>query len=393
MNQYDKMNWNERGTMTTVKLEAKGLQDVLSWANKINSKKTSMREAETVFLSLEQGILTASGFDGSAIFSASTETLEVSDNRVRKASIATSAVASLLKVLRTSEVRIDFEEKELRVHMPRVDTTIPYVTVRRQSTPETPESVGTLLSNDIKKALGQVSIAVSSDAAAVALTGVLFEFSPSKKTVSLVACDRFQLAIKKVKYEPVNETAEDFSILLPYSDLRKLFVGVDDDTTLAIHAKAGHSFFGIESVDTRGFINTYQNDYVNYQQFLKLQFSQDFTVKKSDFKSALSDVVAFGSLGDPVRVKVSGTVLTIASQNESAVAEVDITTSSSGGIEEEVEFSFSPEYLLKSLNSLDSTVFRWKYIAFSKPVVFREVTEAGNDRDSWYYLVMPITRR
>lgn len=378
--------------MTKVKLEAKGLQDVLSWANKINSKKNSMREAETVFLSLEQGVLTASGFDGSAIFSASTETIEVSDNRPRKASIATSAVGALLKVLKTSEISLDFQEKDLLVHMPRVDTTIPYVVVKRQGTPAVPDSVGTLLSNDIKRALIQVAIAVSTDVAAVALTGVSLVFSPSKKTVSLIACDRFQLAIKKVKYDPVDNKAEDFSVLLPYSDLRKLFMGLGDDTTLSLHAQAGHSFFGIQSVDQSGFINTYQNDYPNIQQFLKLEreFPSDFTVNKTAFKSALSDVIAFGNPGDPIRIKVSDGLLTVASQSDTAVAEVDITTS---GEVEELEFSFSPEYLLKSLASIDSTVFRWKYMSFSKPVIFREVTDSGNDRDSWYYLIMPITRR
>jgi DNA polymerase III subunit beta len=120
--------------------------------------------------------------------------------------------------------------------------------------PELPTTAGTLSAAAFAEAAAQVVIAAGRDEALPALTGVRIEISGS--TMTLVATDRFRLAIKELDWAPAGPNAEAI-VLVPAKTLAEAAqagaAGADVKVLLETEAEAGTvaraGLFGVSGAD------------------------------------------------------------------------------------------------------------------------------------------------
>ena len=247
--------------------------------------------------------------------------------------------------------------------------------------PEMPPLAGSVGSDALATAIGQVAIAAGRDDTLPALTGIRIEIQGD--TLTLVATDRYRLAVRELRWNPARPDLST-AVLVPARVLgdtaRALTSGAEVSISLG-----GDSLIGFAGAERQTTTRLLSGEYPKYASLLPSEFSATAELVAGSFAEAVKRVALVAERNTPVRLAFGpGQLVLEAGASEEAQA-VEILEAAFEG--EDLQIAFNPQYLLDGVQAIDSDTARISFTSPTKPAVITGKT--GREPD-YRYVIMPI---
>ena len=223
--------------------------------------------------------------------------------------------------------------------------------------PELPRLVGTVDGGVLATAIGQVTPAASRDDTLPVITGVNVEIDGD--TITLVATDRYRLAIRELGWNPARPgTSATFLVLAktladaarmmaPGVPVRIMTRGPDGGPGKKDTLRAADAMIGFESGGRRLTTRLIAGEYIKYSSKFPADFGSTGDMPAAPLAEAVRRVALVAERGSSVRLSFEpGKVIIEAGTKGQARARESVAADFSG---EEPTIAFSPQYLLDGL--------------------------------------------
>jgi DNA polymerase III subunit beta len=220
--------------------------------------------------------------------------------------------------------------------------------------PELPRLAGTVDGGALATAIGQVTPAASRDDTLPVITGVNVEIEGG--TLTLVATDRYRLAIRELPWSPAQPGARSM-LLVPARTLadaaRMMTPGVPVRIVLrageASQARAADAMIGFETGDRRLTTRLIAGEYIKYSSKFPGEFGSTGDMPATALAEAVRRVALVAERGSSVRLSFGPGKVTIeAGTKGQARARETVAAEFTG---EESAIAFSPGYLLDGIGA------------------------------------------
>ncbi len=253
--------------------------------------------------------------------------------------------------------------------------------------PELPPVVGTVDSGTFAQAIGQVAIAASKDDVVPLLTGVRMEINGD--TVSMMATDRFRLAMREFTWTPADPSIELAAIVRSrtLTEVARSLSG--GSVEIALSDSDSANLIGFEATGRRTTSTLVDGDYPPVRRLFPAETNYSATVATQPLIEAVKRVSLVAERNTPVRLTFSeGQVALEAGAGDDAQASEVIEAQVDGG---EVVIGYNSGFLLEGLGAFTTDFVQFRMPDSIKPSVIRgqESVEAAAD-DSYRYLLMPM---
>jgi DNA polymerase-3 subunit beta len=222
-------------------------------------------------------------------------------------------------------------------------------------------------------ALGQVSVAASTDDARPILTGVYFENQDGK--LRMVATDSYRLAVCDV---PAVDA--DLSGLVPVRALKELgrSVGAND---LRVGMGDREAVFN----SSRGTLTArlIEGSFPNYRQLIPDSYPSRLTVGRDALLSAIDRASLVAEDHIPIRMKLSPGGVELSVSRQDVGGETEHVEAEYNG--EEMTIAFNSRYLNDGVNAVQEDTVALDVLDPLKPGVLR-----GGEGEDFLYLLMPV---
>ncbi len=227
----------------------------------------------------------------------------------------------------------------------------------------------------LASAIGQVTVAASTDAARPILTGVLFEATDDG--VRLVATDSYRLAVRDLPGIGLGGTG-----LIPARGLRELprTVGASK-VSVGLDSREGVFMSDRGSLRLRMIEGTFPK----YRSLLPDSYPGQVIVDKDGLLEALNRVALVAEDHIPVRMTLQEGGIEIAVTRQDVGGETEHLPGDYAGEAEDVLIAFNPRYLADGVGAVAGDQVRIRVIDGLKP----SVIDAPGDPD-FLYLLMPV---
>lgn len=376
--------------MTTVRVDAGDLSKAISWATKGVGTKNA--EYGLVKVALAGTGLTLSSFDGEDVFASTLDIVrqDHNDTSTKTVYVHGGLLQSVARTMKKDEIVLGFEDSKIALKIGRGNFAVPLIAARNvPKPPDVPQAFARVQGGVLKKAMGQVSSAASSDETMATLTAVLFEFNPGDGKLRLVATDRFQLAVRDIAITvlPERSTSDRIRFIVPSRALKKVVAGLDPDEEVNFLIGEGNKGFGLATSTRSVVLGTFDGDYVGYERLLNFEFAHRIVLDRSELRQTLSDVTAVSQGKESVLLNVTEGEVAVSLAGGNALVPVDAEGYSQ---EAPVVIIFDPHYLSSVLGSVQGHKISMEFNdSSSKPVVFRECSDQGVSDNTYLHLVMP----
>ncbi len=370
------------------RVERDALADAVTWAARSLSTRPTIPVLAGLLLSVNDDLLTISGFD----LEASTEVdVEVSGGDSGKALVSGRLLADITKALPPHPVDIAVDGSRLTIACGSARFTLPTMPVEDYpQLPSMPSTAGTVASTDFATAVSQVAIAAGKDDTLPMLTGVRLEIEGSKLT--LAATDRYRLAVRELTWNPQNPAAEPVQVLVPARTLAEAARSLShsDSMTISLSSTgAGEGIIGFSGSTngrpSRATTRLLDATFPAYRSLLPSESTSTADVPVPALVEAVKRVALVADRHAPVRLEFTDSALGLSAGGEDeGRAEEQLEVSFDG---EAITTAFNPQYLLDGLGALSSATARMQFTSSNKPVLLRPELGANED---YTYLIMPV---
>lgn len=224
-------------------------------------------------------------------------------------------------------------------------------------------------------AIGQVTVAASTDAARPILTGVLFEATDDG--VRLVATDSYRLAVRDLPGVGLGGAG-----LIPARGLRELGRTVGSSKiTVGIDSREG--VFQSDRGNLR--LRMIEGTFPKYRSLLPDSYPNQVIVEKDALLEALSRVALVAEDHIPVRMTIQDGGIEIAVNRQDVGGETEHLPGEFSGEVEDVLIAFNPRYLADGVGAVAGDKIRIRVIDGLKPSVIDSL-----DDPEFIYLLMPV---
>jgi DNA polymerase-3 subunit beta len=285
--------------------------------------------------------------------------------------------------------------------------------------PEMPPLAGSVGSDALATAIGQVATAAGRDDTLPALTGIRIEIDGD--TLTLVATDRYRLAIRELGWHPAGPPGPvgRSTLLVPAKTLadaaRMMASGVPvrilTRGTGQDGPRAGDAMIGFESGGRRLTTRLIGGDYIKYSSKFPADFGSCGDMPAVSLAEAVRRVALVAERGSSVRLSFEpGKVVIEAGTKGQARARETVAADFTG---EESAIAFSPQYLLDGLSAALSAAsgvppaaspdqaapapaegrIRLQFTSPTKPALITGTSGSaadGKDEPDYRYLVVPL---
>ncbi len=256
--------------------------------------------------------------------------------------------------------------------------------------PEMPAASGVVDGDVFARAVAQVVSAAGRDDTLPVFTGIRVEIRGA--TVSLLATDRYRLAVRTFAWEPVDPDGEA-NALVPaklLSDVAKAMAG--HELTLALGStRTGDGLIGFAGGGRRATSRLIDGDFPRVRSLIPAEnaVATTVTVDTATLLEAVKRVALVAERTAPVRLTFADGQATLdAGSGEEAHASESVEATVSG---EPVETGFNAGYLLDGLASLGAPI---AHFAFTQPTKPANLTGIRSPDDSpaadSAYILMPM---
>ena len=227
----------------------------------------------------------------------------------------------------------------------------------------------------LAEAVGQVTIAASSDGARPILTGVLFESSDDG--LRMVATDSYRLAMRDLPGVGLEGTG-----LVPARGLRELPRTIGAAKVTA-QLREREAVFTSDRGSLR--LRLIDGNFPKYQSLLPDAYPNQVILNREELLDALGRVTLVAEDHIPVKLKLMEGGVEVSVSRQDVGGETEHLAGEFSGTDEEVSIAFNPRYLQDGVIAMPGEKIRIQVIDSFKP----SVIDTGTDGD-FLYLLMPV---
>lgn len=370
------------------RVERDALADAVAWTAKSLPSRPSVPVLAGVMLRVSDGRLHVSGFDYEV---SSQVDVEVQADADGAALVSGRLLAEITKALPNKPVEIAAVGAHLELVCGSARFTLPTMPVEDYPTlPELPQSAGTVDAATFAAAVAQVAIAAGRDETLPMMTGVRLELSGS--TMSLLATDRYRLAIREITWEPAAADV-DTTALVPartLADTAKTLGPLGGNVTVALAtAGAGEGMIGFAGPARRTTSRLLDGQsYPPVRSLFPASFAAEARVPVSALVEVVKRVSLVAEKATPIRLSFSDDGLVVeAGGSEEARASEAMEATYTG---ESLVIAFNPQYLIDGLGALNAPTAVFGFTDSFKPAVLMPAGDDGEVVPGYRYLIMPI---
>jgi DNA polymerase-3 subunit beta len=369
------------------RVERDALADAVAWTAKSLPSRPSVPVLAGVMLRVAGGQLVVSGFDYEV---SSQVSVEVAPDADGAALVSGRLLAEITKALPAKPVDVAAVGSHLELVCGSARFTLPTMPVEDYPTlPDMPATAGTVEAATFAAAVAQVAVAAGRDDTLPLLTGVRVELEGS--TMTLLATDRYRLAIKELEWHPDTPGAS-LQALVPaktLADTAKTLGPLGGDVTVALaRGGMGEGMVGFVGGTRRTTSRLLDGEFPKVRNLLPDHHSAQARIQVSALVEVVRRVALVAERTTPVRLSFSEDGLIIeAGGTEDARASEAMDCVYEG---EAMQVAFNPGYLLEGLGALGGPTAVLSLTDPRKPAVLSPAGENGEIIPGYRYLIMPI---
>jgi DNA polymerase-3 subunit beta len=370
-----------------IRVERDGLADAVAWV----ARSLPSRPPVPVL----GGVLLDAGSDGEDSLTVSGFDYEVSATVDIPATVAASGrtlvsgrlLADITKSLPNQPVEIAVDGARVSITCGSARFSLPTMPVEDYpQLPAMPQRAGELAGELFGGAVAQVAVAAGRDDTLPMLTGVRLEISADKLT--LVATDRFRLAMREFEWHPGGAIA-DTAVLVPartLAEAAKTLGGAGNTVELSL--AAGDGLLGLSGSGRRTTSRLLDADFPKYRQLLPADHSAAAIIDVAPLTEAIKRVSLMAERGTQVRLEFGdGGLRLSAGGADEGSAEEELAVEFTG---DPVTIAFNPGYLLDGLGALHTDRAHLSFTTPNRPALIKPVDDEGGVLPGYLYLLMPV---
>ncbi|MEU4741839.1 DNA polymerase III subunit beta [Actinosynnema sp. NPDC023658] len=372
-----------------IRVERDGLADAVAWVARSLPSRPPVAVLGGILLDAgaEDGsgeALTVSGFDYEVSAQCGVPAT-IADGG--KALVSGRLLADITKALPNHPVEIAVDGSRMTISCGSARFSLPTMPVEDYpQLPSMPQLAGELLGEVFGEAVAQVAVAAGKDDTLPMLTGVRLEIGEGK--VTLVATDRFRLAMREFPWEP-NESLGEVAVLVPaktLNDSAKTLGAGGAKIELSLAANDG--LLGLSGRNRRTTTRLLDADFPKYRQLLPTEHSAAAIIEVEALVQAIKRVSLVAERGTQVRLEFVDNGLRLsAGGDDEGSAEEELPVEYTG---DPVTIAFNPTYLLEGLQAVRTPRAHLSFTTPSRPALLKPVDEDGNVAPGYLYLLMPV---
>ena len=362
------------------------LHDAISFVVRLLSPKPQLPQLSGVMIEADKNQVTLSVFDYEVSARA---TIAAAVDNPGKVLVQGRLLSEIVSKLSGDTVSLALNETRLAVTSGSAKFALSSMTTNDYpEIPAFPSASGSVNAADFSHAVSQVAVAASREEVTPVLTGVML--TASNKEITLVATDRFRVAVKNL---PWKGAAAEKELLIParvLTEIAKTFAGSGD---LEISFASGDKeMIGFKSGDKSVTSATIKGKYPAVLSLFPESINNHAVVNTHDLLDATKRVALVVDREKPLRYHFKDGELSLESVGgEVAEASEQVTIALTG---DEVVVSLRPQFLSDALAGIDGNMVR---IGFTqnpnnpnKPGPVLITAQDGKDSSADYkYLLQP----
>lgn len=260
------------------------------------------------------------------------------------------------------------------------------------SLPAMPESAGSVSSEAFAQAVAQAVTAAGRDDMLPVLTGVRIEIEGDQ--ISLLATDRFRLALRELSWDPGSTDAEA-NALVPARVLAETARALNTGSTVTIALSgtgSGEGLIGFEGEVNGGYRRTttrlLDGEFPRVRTLFPEAHLTTVRLDRAALVEAVKRVALVAERNAAVQLRFDDSGLTLdAGHSDEALATELIEAQVKG---ESITTGFNPQFLLEGLTAIEHPVVELGFTQPAKPAVICGVPDLDGEKDmSFQYLLMP----
>jgi len=266
--------------------------------------------------------------------------------------------------------------------------------------PKMPEATGTVPSAAFAQAVSQVVVAAGRDELLPVFTGIRIEIDGD--TVSLLATDRYRMALKEMSWNP-GSTQASATALVParvLADTAKSMTAGDSVTLSLASGTIGDGIIGFEGDGAAGQRQTttrlLDGEFPKVRHIMNTQAVLNVRLSTSETIAAAKRVALVAERNTSLRMLIGdGSITLEAATGDQAQASeaIPATIDQPGGGDLAVEAAgFNPTYLLDALGVIDAPYVNFAFTAPSKPCQLTGVPSLDGEALTDYRHVIMLMR-
>jgi DNA polymerase-3 subunit beta len=268
------------------------------------------------------------------------------------------------------------------------------------SLPLMPEATGTIASDAFATAVGQVVVAAGRDELLPVFTGVRVEIEGD--TLSLLATDRYRMALKELPWNPRGGSAEG-AALVParvLGETAKSMTSGSEITLSLSNATTGDGIIGFEGAGPAGVremtTRLLDGEFPKVRHLMNVQASVVVRANTAEVVAAVKRVGLVAERNTSLRMLIGdGTITLEAATGDQAQAvealEAIVEDVTGGGLAMDAA-GFNPHYLSDALAALDAPYVQFSFTAPGKPCLLMGLDEIDGDPRLDYRHVIMLMR-
>lgn len=370
-----------------IRVERDGLADAVAWVARSLPARPPVPVLGGVLLdATAEDTLTISGFDYEVSAQVSTQAEIDTTGRTL---VSGRLLADITKALPARPVEMTVDGSRVTITCGSSRFSLPTMPVEDYpELPRMPEHVGSVPGDVFSETVAQVAVAAGKDDTLPMLTGVRIEISSDKLT--MVATDRFRLAMREFHWEPGTSQLEDTSVLVPaksLSESAKTLGGSGNKVQLSL--ASGDGLLGLSGSSRRSTTRLLDAEFPKYRQLLPSESPITAIIDVGPLSEAIKRVSLVAERGSQVRLEFSdaGLRLTAGGDDEGS-AEEELPVEFTG--DESLTIAFNPTYLIDGLGALKSDRAQMLFTTSNRPAVLKPVGDDGEVVEGYLYLLMPV---
>ncbi|GGU20726.1 DNA polymerase III subunit beta [Lentzea flava] len=368
-----------------IRVERDGLADAVAWVARSLPSRPPVPVLGGVLLDAESDdSLTVSGFDYEVSAQVGVPATIADGGR---ALVSGRLLADITKALPNHPVEIAVDGARMMISCGSARFSLPTMPVEDYpALPSMPQLIGELPGEVFGEAVAQVAVAAGKDDTLPMLTGVRVEIGEGKLT--LVATDRFRLAMREFPWEPDTSLGE-VAVLVPartLGDAAKTLGSSGGKVEMSLAANDG--LLGLSGSGKRTTTRLLDADFPKYRQLLPSEHSAAAIIDIDALQQAIKRVSLVAERGTQVRLEfVDGGLRLSAGGDDEGSAEEELPVEYTG---DPVTIAFNPGYLLDGLGAVRTPRVHLSFTTPSRPALLKPVDEDGNVAPGYLYLLMPV---
>jgi DNA polymerase-3 subunit beta len=373
------------GGKVKIQLERDVLAEAVQWAARSLPTRPSVPILAGLLVRADASGVTFSSFDYETSAQISVKG-SVSDDGV--ALISGRLLADISRSLPAKPVEINASDSRMEIVCGSARFTLQTLPVNDYPTlPEMPEATGTVPSAAFAQAVAQVVVAAGRDELLPVFTGIRIEIEGD--TVSLLATDRYRMALKELNWNP-GSTQASATALVPAKVLSETAKSMTAGEQVTISLSSGGSGDGIIGFEGDGAAGQRQTttrlldgEFPKVRHIMNTQAVMNVRVSTGAAIAAAKRVALVAERNTSLRMLIGDGVVTLeaATGDQAQASEsIEATVDQPGGGDLAVTAAgFNPTYLLDALGVFDTPYVNFAFTAPSKPCLITGLAELDGE--------------